>query len=137
MNGIHVRITLARKALEGGKAFLEERARMKAAGTWEPATAHYIAQGAKKYVVAIANGDLASENDIRFRQEQCCAGCPSRVPHPEHPETRMGTCGPAFVDRCAEEDNPTCGCPIEVMTMVASHACPQKKFLAAPRVGAS
>lgn len=126
-------IALARAAFHGGVEFIAEVKRQKAAGTWDPMTAHYAGEGAKKYVGAIATGDLAPKDVIAFRQNERCRSCPFRVPHPEHPN-RLGTCGPAFVDRMKEVD-PTCGCPIEVMTMVASHPCPQHKFPAVPKVG--
>lgn len=128
-------VVLARAAFKGGAEFLAEVRRQKAAGTWDPATKHYAAEGAGRFVRAIASGDLAPKEVVAARCATC-SGCPTRVPHPTHPGTRLGTCGPPVKDR-TKEAMPSCGCGIEIHAMVASVACPQEKYPAVPRVGAS
>lgn len=131
MNFSLPQIVLARAALSSGAEFIAEVKRQKAAGTWDPTTAHYAAEGAKRYVMAIASGDLAPKHVIDERIKKC-AVCPSRVSHPVH-KTRWGSCGPAFVDR-TKEPGATCGCPIEMACMVASKSCPQGKWIGVARV---
>jgi len=126
-------IVLAKAALLGSVEFLAEVKRQKAAGTWDNTMAHYASEAAGKLVAAIASGDLAPKEAISSRCGTC-AGCPTRVPHPVHPGTRLGTCGPPIVDRRKEDALPSCGCVIELHAMVASIACPQDKYPAVPRI---
>jgi hypothetical protein len=129
-------IVLARAALTSAAAFTAEVKRQREAGMYTKAMAAYALEGASEYVIAIANGDLASDQYQAERLDKC-RSCASRVPHATNPNTRLGTCGPAFEDRRKEKDRPTCGCPIEPMVQVASKECPQKLFPSVPKVGST
>lgn len=83
-------------------------------------------RGAKKYVDAIARGDIALPQ-VTAARLAVCGQCPHATRHPLYPNLRLGYCGPAFDDRMAETP-PTCGCLIAGKARVGGENCPQNRW---------
>ncbi len=118
-------VRLALDALAQAPGFAAHYLKLWESGALDARFKWYGWDGAREYLAAIASGDIASEVDIDARR-LVCSGCPSRVIDVKKPK-RLGSCGPKFVDRRGL-DQPTCGCPIEMLTCIASKRCPQGKY---------
>lgn len=87
-------------------------------------------EGARKYVEAVAAGDVASEAEIE-RRMQACRACTAPTPLPANPRVTLGYCGPAFTDLTHEGiaiEERSCGCLIMGKVMVESEKCPRGKW---------
>lgn len=91
-------------------------------------------KGAGKYIKAIAEGDVCSEDDWLDRLSRHCATCESVQPDPADPSKRVGYCGEPLKDHTHDHSPPTCGCLVAGKCRVASERCPQRKWHAVPRV---
>lgn len=83
------------------------------------------AKGARRYVEAIARGDVAPAAEAAARRREC-AGCEARV---AGKGLVLGYCGEPFVV-VTTPGRETCGCVLDGAVLVASHACPRKRFAA-------
>lgn len=119
-------VMLAREALRATPDFVKTYAEKRASGELDSRFKWYGWEGSKEYVIAIAMGYIASDEDIDSRRA-ICSTCPSRIPHPDKPN-RLGFCGPKFDAIGMLRNPPTCGCPIEMLTCVSVKDCPQKRF---------
>jgi hypothetical protein len=126
MSGAARRVSLAKLILRSTIDYGAELARLRAEGTLTRADASYGIEGAKRYVRALATGDAASDADVEARCATC-RGCPTRTVDAMFPK-RLGYCGERF-----RPTEVSCGCPLDVLTLVASAGCKQKKWEPVPR----
>lgn len=82
-------------------------------------------QGARRYLEAVASGDVASDEVIDARLGTC-AECDACTPLPSHPEIAVGYCGEPFVE---DTERRTCGCLIRGKVCVRSEECPRRLWV--------
>lgn len=120
------KVEIAKLALRGS---LDARTLVRE-GRMDRAMAWTALEGARRYLEAIAEGDVADDAEIERRLEVCRA-CDAPTPLPSVPGARIGYCGPAFVDLTHDRvpvESRTCGCLLAGKAAVRSERCPRGRW---------
>lgn len=104
-------------------------------GELGPAVLWTAMKGGWKYAKAVADGDLASEDEA-LRRMSICRSCPDR--HVRTVTLNQGAVRAWYCGKPLTESKTTCGCLVAITvhgvdspggkSVVGSEACPQKKW---------